>query len=47
MSARYVKGQGVIVVIQGKTAGQSVTIPDHMLISAIENHLKEVRQWLA
>lgn len=44
--AVYVPGEGVLLTITG-TEGLSIVIPDTMTISAMENHVKELRDWLS
>jgi hypothetical protein len=45
-TATYVPGQGVVLTIRGATEGLSVTIPDSMTIQAMQNHVRELQDWL-
>ncbi len=47
MSAIYLKDRKVtIVTIWGSTEHTTIVIPDHWRISAIEQHLKEVKEFV-
>lgn len=45
--ALYVPDNGVIVTFKGSTQGITFLIPEGWTIAAIENHLRELRDWLA
>jgi len=45
-SAATYTPEGVVLTICGATEGWSVLIPDHMTIAAIENHVREIIDWL-
>ncbi len=47
MNARYVPGQGVLIQIVVGSSGIGLIVPSHWTVQAIENHLEEVREWLA
>lgn len=46
-SAAFKPGVGVILTINGTDEGLTLVIPDHWTIAALENHIKELEQWLA
>ena len=46
-SAVFKPGVGVILTIYGKHEGQSVVIPDTMLVSAVEKYVAELVDWLS
>jgi hypothetical protein len=44
--ANYLPGIGVILTIRGTYEGLSIIIRDDMTVSAMENSIKEVIDWL-
>ena len=46
-SAVFKPGVGVILIINGKSEGMSVIIPDTMLVSAAERYVAELVDWLS
>ena len=46
-SAIFKPGVGVIVTLNGKEEGISFVVPDTMLLSALENHLSEIEEFMS
>lgn len=46
MILRYVRGRGMQVLIQGAISGFTILLPLTMSVGAIQNHLRELREFL-
>lgn len=46
-TAVYVEGKGIVLTLQGASEGLSFTVPDNMLVSALEKHLTELEDFLS